>query len=101
MTLSPKTLTSMAPLARSTNLVRTSLIALLRALISMAQTPNMTDLGFGTCLLSTKGSRREVLERLKPLYFESLESRVNARSEYEPVEDGEEDLVTKELDRSK
>ena len=52
MTLSPKTLTSIAPLVRSTNLVSTSLIALLRALISMAQTPNTT---LGTCLLSSKG----------------------------------------------
>jgi hypothetical protein len=52
MTLSPKTLTSIAPLARSTILVRTSLIALLRALISMAQTPNMIDFELGKGLQS-------------------------------------------------
>lgn len=43
ITLSPNTLTSMAPLARSTNLVKISRIALLRALISMAQTPSTAD----------------------------------------------------------
>jgi hypothetical protein len=95
MTLSPKTLTSIAPLARSTILVRTSLIALLRALISMAQTPNMIDFELGKSLQSSKVSLR--MERLDP-YFESLESSVNAKSEYEHVEDGEGDLVATELD---
>ena len=96
MTLSPKTLTSIAPFARSTNLVRTSLIALLRALISMAQTPNMIDFELVKCLQSSKVSLRT--ERLDP-YFdsESLESSVNAKSEYEAVEVGEGDLVVTEL----
>ena len=40
MTLSPKTLTSMAPLDRSTNRVRISRIALDRALTSMAHIPS-------------------------------------------------------------
>ena len=95
MTLSPKTLTSIAPLARSTILVRTSLIALLLALISMAQTPNMIDFELGKSLQSSKVSLRT--EKLDP-YFESLESSVNAKSEYELVEDGEGDLVAMKLD---
>ena len=94
MTLSPKTLTSIAPLARSTILVRTSLIALLRALISMAQTPKTIDFELEKSLKSSKVSLRT--ERLDP-YFESLESSVKAKSEYEHVEDGEGDLVTTEL----
>ena len=94
MTLSPKTLTSIAPLARSTILVMTSLIALLRALISMAQTPNMIDFELGKSLQSSKVSLRT--ERLDA-YFESLESSVNAKSEYEHVEAGEGDLVATEL----
>ena len=94
MTLSPKTLTSIAPLARSTILVMTSLIALLRALISMAQTPSMIDFELGKSLQSSKVSLRT--ERLDA-YFESLESSVNAKSEYEHVEAGEGDLVATEL----
>ena len=97
MTLSPKTLTSIAPLARSTILVRTSLIALLLALISMAQIPNMIDFELEKSLQSSKVSLRLRTEKLDP-YFESLESSVNAKSEYEPIEDGEGDLVAMELD---
>lgn len=84
----------MAPLARSTILVRTSLIALLRAFISMAQTPNMIDFELGKSLKSSKMSLRT--GRLEP-YLESLESSVKAKSEYEHVEDGEGDLVATEL----
>ena len=54
----------------------------------------MMDFELGKCLQSSKVSLRT--ERLDP-YFESLESSVNAKSEYEPVEDGEGDLVATEL----
>lgn len=81
ITLSPKTLTSMAPLDLSTRRVRISLIALLLALMSMAQTPRTTNFSRGSAFL------------------ESIESRVKARSEHEPVDEGEEDLVKIELDR--
>ena len=66
MTLSPKTLTSMAPLERSTNRVRISRIAFDRALTSMAHIPRMM------------GGRAW--------------SVVAERSEWEPLGEGVEDL---------
>lgn len=54
----------------------------------------MIDFELGKSLKSSKVSLRT--ERLEP-YFESLESSVNAKSEYEHVEDGEGDLVATEL----
>ena len=54
----------------------------------------MIDFELGKSLKSSKVSLR--MERLDP-YFESLESSVNAKSEYEHVEDGEGDLVATEL----
>jgi len=73
MTLSPNTFNSIDPLALSTSLVRISLIALDLAFTSIAQIPSTTGgLGF---------------------------SRGVARSEYEPVEEGEEERVNIELDR--
>lgn len=71
MTLSPKTLTSITPRARSTSRVKISLIAFDRALTSIAQIPSITG-GF-------------------PF------SRGNGKSE--PASDtGDEDLVMTELD---
>ena len=61
----------------------------------MAQTPKMMDFELRKSLQSSKESLRT--ERLDP-YFESLESSVNAKSEYEQVEDGEGDLVATELE---
>jgi hypothetical protein len=60
----------------------------------MAQTPKMIDFELGKSLKSSRVSLR--MERLDP-YFESLESSVNAKSEYEHVEHGEGDLVATEL----
>jgi len=66
-------------------------------LISMAQTPNVIDFGLEKSLQSSEVLLRSDSERLDP-YLESLESSVNAKSEYEHVEDGEGDLVAMELD---
>ena len=60
----------------------------------MAQTPKMIDFDPRKSLKSSKVSLRT--KRLDP-YFESLESSVNAKSEYEHVEDGEGVLVATEL----
>lgn len=72
MTLSPNTLTSIAPFDRSTNRVRISRIAFERALISMAQMPRMM------------GGR--------------VWSVIAERSECEPLGDGE-DILGLDADR--
>ena len=74
MTLSPKTLISMDPLALSTSRVRISLIAFERALMSIAHIPR-TIVGFG-------------------ISFPKYRSDV-----WDPVGDGVEDLARMELER--
>jgi hypothetical protein len=74
MTLSPKTLTSIAPLALSTRRVRISLIAFERAFMSIAHIPR-TIVGFGVSLPKYKSEACE------------------------PVGEGVEDLASMELER--
>ena len=71
--MSPKTLTSIAPRDLSTNLVRISRIAFERAFTSIAHIPSTT----GGLRLSAAGEK----------------------SEWEPVEDGDEERVNTELER--
>ena len=73
MTLSPNTLTSIEPLALSTNLVRISRMAFDLALTSIAHTPSTT----GSFVLSS----------------------VAVTSEYELVEEGDDERVTIALER--
>jgi hypothetical protein len=74
-------------------------MALLLALMSIAQTPNITD--FDTFLLSSKPGLSDLEDEGRFAYgvFESLRSRVVARSENDPVEDGDDDRVRMELER--
>lgn len=65
-------------------------MALLLALMSIAQTPRITD--FGAFLLSSKPGLSD-LEGVAYEFFESFKSRVVARSEDEPVDDGDDDRV--------
>lgn len=79
-------------------------MALLLALISIAQTPNTTVLlAFEWLLLSIKPvfSDRGDKGRAACPYLVSLSlvSIVLASSEYDPVDDGEDDLVRIELER--
>ncbi len=73
MTLSPKTLTSMEPRARSTSRIRISRIAFDLAFTSIAHTPKTTGLAFWWA------------------------SKVAGKSEWD--DDGDEDLVKIELER--
>lgn len=69
--------------------------------MSMAQTPRMTDFEFWAFLLSSKLGLNDLedAERCAYGFFESLKSRVVARSENEPEEEGDEDRVRIELER--
>jgi hypothetical protein len=76
-------------------------MALLLALMSIAQTPKITDFEVEAFLPSSKPGLNDLDDEGRFAYgfFESLKSRVVARSENDPEEDGDDDRVRMELER--